>query len=208
MRALNDTLYAVTATWRATQKANRRAALMRAAARLFAERGYNAVSTVELGEAVGMSGPALYNYFPSKEALLSELLVDVSTRLLAGCLEIVGDEQPPGQTLEELIAFHVDFATTEPDIILLQGRELRSLPDEANRKVRRLQREYVREWQKVLVATRLEMSEEEAQTRLLATMGLLNSTPHSARAGGEQAARLLTAMARAALTAAAAGSPH
>lgn len=208
MRALNDTLYAVTATWRATQKANRRAALMRAAARLFAERGYNAVSTVELGEAVGMSGPALYNYFPSKEALLSELLVDVSTRLLAGCLEIVGDEQPPGQTLEELIAFHVDFATTEPDIILLQGRELRSLPDEANRKVRRLQREYVREWQKVLVATRPEMSEEEAQTRLLATMGLLNSTPHSARAGGEQAARLLTAMARAALTAAAAGSPH
>ena len=180
---------------------------MRAAARLFAERGYNAVSTVELGEAVGMSGPALYNYFPSKEALLSELLVDVSTRLLAGCLEIVGDEQPPGQTLEQLISFHVDFATTEPDIILLQGRELRSLPDEANRKVRRLQREYVREWQKVLVATWPEMSEVEAQTRLLATMGLLNSTPHSARAGGEQAVDLLTAMARAALTAATEGSP-
>ena len=51
----------MTATWRATQKANRRAALMRASARLFAERGYKAVSTVELGEAVGMSGPALYN---------------------------------------------------------------------------------------------------------------------------------------------------
>lgn len=174
---------------------------MRAAAHLFAERGYKAVSTVELGEAVGMSGPALYNYFPSKEALLCELLVDVSTRLLAGCLEIVGDERPPAETLDELIAFHVEFATTEPDIILLQDRELSSLPAEANRRVRRLQREYLREWQRVLVAVHPEIGDGEAQTRLLATIGLLNSTPHSARASGPNAAEILGAMARAALTA-------
>lgn len=189
------------ATWRATQKANRRAALMRASAHLFAERGYKAVSTVELGEAVGMSGPALYNYFPSKEALLCELLIDVSTRLLAGCLEIVGDELSPSETLDELIVFHAEFATDEPDIILLQDRELSSLPSEANRKVRRLQREYLREWQQVLLAIHPEIDEREAQTRLLATVGLLNSTPHSAKASGAQAAAILAAMARAALVA-------
>lgn len=189
------------ATWRATQKANRRAALMRASAHLFAERGFNAVSTVELGEAVGMSGPALYNYFPSKEALLCELLIDVSTRLLAGCLEIAGDEGSPEETLDELINFHVEFATTEPDIILLQDRELSSLPGDANRKVRRLQREYVREWEKVMLAIHPEFEGPEVQTRLLATVGLLNSTPHSARATGPRAAAILAAMARAALTA-------
>lgn len=191
----------MTATWRATQKANRRAALMRASARLFAERGYKAVSTVELGEAVGMSGPALYNYFPSKEALLCELLIDVSTRLLAGCLEIVGDELSPDETLEQLIAFHAEFATDEPDIILLQDRELSSLPSDANRKVRRLQREYLREWQRVLLAVHPEIDEHEAQTRLLATIGLLNSTPHSAKASGARAASILAAMAKAALVA-------
>lgn len=174
---------------------------MRAAAHLFAERGYNAVSTVELGEAVGMSGPALYNYFPSKEALLCELLIDVSTRLLAGCLEIAGDEQPPEATLDALINFHVEFATTEPDIILLQDRELSSLPSDANRKVRRLQREYLREWEKVLLEIHPEFGEVEAQTRLLATVGLLNSTPHSAKATGSRAAGILAAMARAALSA-------
>ena len=57
-------------TWRATQKANRRAELMASAARLFAERGFAAVSTADLGDAVGMSGPALYRHFASKEALL------------------------------------------------------------------------------------------------------------------------------------------
>lgn len=181
----------MTATWRATQKANRRAALMRASAQLFAERGYSAVSTVELGEAVGMSGPALYNYFPSKEALLCELLIDVSTRLLAGCLEIAGDEASAEHKLDELIAFHVEFATTEPDIILLQDRELSSLPAEANRRVRRLQREYLREWEKVLAELHPEFTPEECQTRLLATIGLLNSTPHSARATGAAAAETI-----------------
>lgn len=174
---------------------------MRVAAQLFAERGYNAVSTVELGEAVGMSGPALYNYFPSKEALLSELLIDVSTRLLAGGLEITGDEQSASETLDSLIEFHAEFALAEPDIILLQSRELRSLPPEANRKVRRLQREYLREWQKVLVQLHPEFDENEAQTRLLAMIGLLNSTPHSVQARGARTSEILGAMARAALTA-------
>lgn len=174
---------------------------MRASAHLFAERGYKNVSTVELGEAVGMSGPALYNYFPSKEALLCELLIDVSTRLLAGCLEIIGDERSAEETLDELIVFHAEFATAEPDIILLQDRELSSLPDDANRKVRRLQREYLREWQQVLRSVHPEIDDREAQTRLLATVGLLNSTPHSAKASGSRAAAILAGMARAALVA-------
>ncbi|WP_313823201.1 helix-turn-helix domain-containing protein, partial [Citricoccus sp.] len=81
----------MTATWRATQKANRRTALMESAARLFAERGFAAVSTTELGEAVGMSGPALYKHFASKDALLAEILVDASERLLAGCRAILAE---------------------------------------------------------------------------------------------------------------------
>ena len=70
----------------------------------------------DLGEAVGMSGPALYNYVRSKDELLQELLVDASSRLLDGAREIVAD---PGETtadtvLERLVAFHIDFATSDP----------------------------------------------------------------------------------------------
>ena len=76
-----------------------------------------------------------------------------------------------------------------------------SLPDDANRKVRRLQREYLREWQQVLRSVHPEIDDREAQTRLLATVGLLNSTPHSAKASGSRAAAILAGMARAALVA-------
>jgi len=56
----------------------------------------------------------------------------------------------------------------------------------------------------VLLAIHPEFDEHEAQTRLLATVGLLNSTPHSAKASGARAAAILAAMASAALTAPAA----
>jgi len=182
-------------TWRATQKAHRRASLMRSAAALFAERGFAAVSTVELGEAVGMSGPALYNYFPSKEALLAEVLIDASRRLLEGCRALIAEPGTPDHVLTQLVRFHLDFATADPDTIRIQDRELAQLPAEANHTVRSLQRQYVQEWDRVLAELRPELDAAERETRLLATFGLLNSTPHSAVATGDRAAGILGAMA-------------
>jgi AcrR family transcriptional regulator len=172
----------MTATWRATQKANRRAALMHSAAHLFAARGFAAVSTTDLGEAVGMSGPALYKHFPSKDALLAEILVDASKRLLEGCDAILAEapSAAPADTLLRLIRFHLEFATSDPDVIRLQDRELPSLAPEANHRVRRLQRTYVQRWDTVLARLRPDLADAERQVRLLGTFGLLNSTPHSA----------------------------
>lgn len=190
----------MTATWRETQKANRRALLLEQAAALFAQRGFAAVTTAELGEAVGMSGPALYKHFASKDAILTELLVDASERLLTGCGEILaGGATDPAALLDELIAFHIGFATAAPDVIRIQDRELAGLPAEANQRVRALQRAYVEEWDAVLAAARPSLGAAERQTRLLGTFGLLNSTPHSAAASGADSARILGRMAHDAL---------
>ena len=190
----------VTATWRETQKANRRARLLESAAALFAERGFAAVTTVELGEAVGMSGPALYKHFASKDAILAELLVDASERLLEGCRSILAtSSRPPVDRLAELIEFHIGFAVAAPDIIRIQDRELAGLPPQINQRVRTLQRTYVSEWDAVLAAARPELPAAERLTRLLATFGMLNSTPHSAASAGDAAAGILAAMAHRAL---------
>jgi len=191
----------VTATWRETQKANRRALLLERAAALFAQRGFAAVTTVELGEAVGVSGPALYKHFASKDAILAELLVDASERLLAGGRRILDDDttSDPAGVLRELIAFHVGFAVAAPDVIRIQDRELAGLPADVGRRVRGLQRTYVSEWDAVLAAARPDLSPAERQTRLLGAFGILNSTPHSAAASGVEAAGILAGMAERAL---------
>lgn len=193
-------------TRRAALKESRRGDLLRGAAALFARRGFAGVSTTELGDAVGMSGPALYKYFASKDALLAELLIDASERLLAGGRSIRSETADPDAALTRLIAFHLDFATTEPDVIRVQDRELATLDEPSRHAVRSLQRQYVQVWDDVLAPLLPGASVEERLTRLLAVFGLLNSTPHSARSTphsdrSEATSDVLAAMAAAALTA-------
>lgn len=153
-----------------------------AACRLFAERGFHGVSIDDLGEAVGVSGPALYRHFAGKEAILSEILVGVSERLLAGLDAARAAGGTPRETLLRLIAFHVDFATSEPDVIRLQGRELANLPEAANHAVRSLQRRYVEGWVDVLRELHPGVSRAELRVRMQAVFGLLNSTAHASGA--------------------------
>src|SRR3954452_25268821 len=95
-------------TQRSRAKSDRRGQLIAAAERLVAERGYLAVRLEDIGAAVGVSGPAIYRHFPNKEALLVELLVGISTRLLAGATDVVARSDDPADALAPLIDFHLD----------------------------------------------------------------------------------------------------
>ncbi|WP_223690930.1 SACE_7040 family transcriptional regulator [Leifsonia poae] len=171
-------------TQRSQAKADRRAALLEAAAALFAERGFNGVSIEDLGAAAGVSGPAVYRHFPSKQAMLAALLVGVSEHLLEGGTEVASAADGPAGALRALIAFHVDFALTEPDTIRVQDRDLDSLSEAERREVRRLQRRYIELWMEVLATLHPSLSTGERRMRVQAAFGLINSTPHSARVGG------------------------
>ena len=187
-------------TWRATESALRRRRYLDAAAHLFAQRGYHGVSVEDLGAAAGVSGPALYRHFSGKGAVLADLLLGASERLLAGADAVVAQQDEPRRLLEDLVAFHVDFALAERDVIRVQERDLASLEAGANHRVRSLQRRYVQTWARVVADLRPDLGPAEVRLRLHATFGLLNSTPHSAGAGASRAARTtLASMATAAL---------
>src|SRR6201998_2876656 len=173
---------------RTRRKSDRRLQLLSAAERLFAERGFLAVRLEDIGAAAGVSGPAIYRHFPNKESLLVELLVGISTRLLAGAREVRSRETDADAALNGLIDFHLDFALGEPDLIRSQERDLAHLPAAAERQVRRAQRHYVEVW--VGVMRELEPGLAEADARLMAhaVFGLLNSTPHSLKPADARAA--------------------
>lgn len=167
-----------TSTRRDRLKEERREQLLRAAAKLFAERGFRAVSVEDLGAAVGISGPAVYRHFPSKEAVLANLLVGVSQHLLDEGSARANTAGSPREALISLIAFHTDFAMTDPDLIRIQDHDLTSLPASESTTVRHLQRSYVEVWVDVLTRIDPATARGEAQTRVHAVFGLLNSTPH------------------------------
>lgn len=182
---------------------SRREQILRAAAQLFAERGSRAVGVDDVGAAVGVTGPAIYRHFASKDAMLAEMLLRISERLLEGGTERVSAAgADPRAQLRALIAFQVDFALDNPALITVQDRDLGSLTEEDATEVRRLQRRYVEVW--VAVLARLHPAAEAAacRARAHAVFGLINSTPHSAgRLPRAAMAELLAGMAEAAATA-------
>ena len=192
-----------TLTSRDRQKSDRRSQLLAAAEQLIAERGFLAVRIEDIGAAAGVSGPAIYRHFPGKEALLVELLVGISTRLLAGAQTVLADSADPTAALDGLIEFHLDFALAEPDLIRIQDRDLANLPAAAQRQVRRAQRRYVEIWVGALRELDPRLGEDQARVMAHAAFGLLNSTPHSMKpASPEDSRDVLRAMTIAALSSA------
>ena len=182
---------------------SRREQILRAAAQLFAERGSRAVGVDDVGAAVGVTGPAIYRHFASKDAMLAEMLLRISERLLeGGTARVAAAGDDPMAQLRTLIAFQVDFALDNPALITVHDRDLGSLADEDAAQVRRLQRRYVEVWVDVLTRLRPEEGTTASRARAHAVFGLVNSTPHSAgRLPRRRTAALLAAMAEAAATA-------
>ena len=125
----------------------------------------------------------IYRHFPNKESMLVELLVGISARLLAGAREVTARSADAAGALDGLIDFHLDFAFGEPDLIRIQDRDLAHLPVAAERQVRKAQRQYVEVWVAVLRKLDPTLAEADARLSAHAVFGLLNSTPHSMKAG-------------------------
>lgn len=189
-------------------KAERSDAILHAAARLFAARGYSGVSLEDIGAAVGVSGPAVYRHFAGKQALLGAVLVKVSQNLICGGQRVAQRALTPDERMSALISFHVDFALGNADVIQVQDRDVAYLSDDDRAEVRRLQRAYIELWMAALSslhpAAENGAEQDELRLRVQACFGLINSTPHSTRTVARQrsaTAIILIAMADAALRA-------
>ena len=177
----------------------RRQQILDIAADLFASRGFHGVSVAELGAACGVSGPALYKHFPSKDAMLAEMLVTISETLLSEGRSRVATAGGAREALEALVEWHIEFALEHRALIVVQDRDWSSLPDEARERVRALQRAYVDEWAGQIRRHDPTLSPEASRTRAHVLFGLLNSTPHSGRLPDPQMHDVLRDMAHGAL---------
>jgi AcrR family transcriptional regulator len=87
-----------------------------AALRQLAESGPAAVSVSAIGKQLGVSGPALYRYFASRDELLTELVID-AYRDLADALSAAALNAPepgPRARLETLARAYRSWALAQP----------------------------------------------------------------------------------------------
>jgi AcrR family transcriptional regulator len=178
----------------------RRPELIKAAARLFASRSYYAVTVDDIGEALGLSGPALYRHFASKEALLVAVFDQVIEQQRERLHDVLAGVAGPAAALEAMVRSHVQFAVEQRENMAVWRQEFHHLPEADSWRLRRAQRLYVEEWVHVVHELRPELNDASVRALVHGVLGLLQS-PSDFQSGldDEGVINLLMSMAVAAV---------
>ena len=155
--------------------AMRRAAILDAAAHLFEREGFRATSLDDIGAAVGVSGPAIYQYFASKQEILGILIEQSVTSWQATVEETVGSNPEPHAALDALVDAAVALQLDTPTLRAVYYQEFRSLDEDTRRRLARIARVTTTEWVHLLCEVHPDLTEEEARAAVVLVDGQLRS---------------------------------
>jgi AcrR family transcriptional regulator len=91
----------------ARKRAERIRLVEQAAARIFAERGYDRANFDDIARSLGLRGPSLYHYFGSKEELFLACLEHSAAEVLPRVEAVARRPEPPGVRLQRMFAEQV-----------------------------------------------------------------------------------------------------
>ncbi|HZQ85129.1 MAG TPA: helix-turn-helix domain-containing protein [Acidimicrobiales bacterium] len=173
----------------------RREQILEAAVELFQRDGYHATGIDEIGATAGITGPAVYRHFASKEDILETLLVDLSAATLATAQELARQASTPAEALRTLVEFSVDTMLDNPALAYVAQYERRTLPRKSRIAIDKAERLYFEEWVQPLMQLRPELSEPEARVVVYATAALaVAATTYKSNLGHDAAKDLIITM--------------
>jgi TetR/AcrR family transcriptional regulator, cholesterol catabolism regulator len=110
---------------------DRRTEILRRSADLFAQRGVASTTVRQIADEVGVLSGSLYHHFPSKDAIVNEIVTGYLDLLLSRYREVMAVDRTPRERLEQLIAASLRVADSEPSATLIYQNEMgyiRELP--------------------------------------------------------------------------------
>ena len=124
-----------------------RRAILEAAAGLFRQKGYAAVSLRDIADAVGMKTGSLYYHFDSKESLVEEILTlgtQGAFEASKAAVEALGAAADPVDKLEAVVSAHTRFLHDEEDFASANLKILQQVPPQIRERHVRQDRDYGR----------------------------------------------------------------
>jgi len=99
-----------------------RPAILAAARRLFAQRGFAGTSMREIALTAGVSKAAIYHHFQDKRHLYRELL-DAGITTLTAAMRRIPQDGPARAQLARILLLHLEFAREHSDLLRMLVRE-------------------------------------------------------------------------------------
>lgn len=123
---------------------SRRRQILTTATRLFSERGYVHTSLMDIADQLGITGPAIYYYYASKDHILLEIRQGIIDRAIERIEEVLADEPPPQEAMETILRLHLETLLDNVEATIVVDRERGHLPEEIERAQRAKERQYER----------------------------------------------------------------
>jgi AcrR family transcriptional regulator len=173
----------------------RRGVILKVAATLFAEHGFDSVSINQIGEEAGVTGPAIYRYFASKEALLVALYEHVLRRASDEMSQVLLSGSHGQEAVERLIELQLAHAQEEPEKFRIFGSEDRHLPVKEAAEISAELRRWLRAWADFVREARPDLDRDQCESTVDAVCALIDSIAR--RRLGETVPRSVSAHIRA-----------
>ena len=173
----------------------KRADILRAAARVFAAKGYHQASMRDIARTTPASLAGLYYHFPNKEEILFAITASTFDTVMAGAQAIRDRGGDPESQLRDFVDNHLSYFAAHLTEMKILSHESDSLTGERREQIQERKRRYVALAESLLAnldrngngnGTRAS-KERERETRLstLALFGMMNWIYTWYRPGGE-----------------------
>lgn len=147
--------------------------ILAAAGEAFARRGFLSVTTEEIGSAVGIAGPAIYRYFPTKQVLLDTLVARYDEWAGLDHRRALRGKNGASEELRNLLNAHMRLTLDAPTLAVLLRTELRHVSDDVRDIVTRNRIDREGEWVAHVRLAAPHLTAAAAHTRALAAMSYI-----------------------------------
>lgn len=153
---------------------SRRENILSAATTLFTENGFSSVGVDDIGAAVGIAGPSIYNHFATKSDILSAALNRANERLWMDFNNAVSSARTGGDALAAVVRSYQSFAFDNPHVVAILLSEVPHLPDPERRRLSDAQRAFIDEWVSLVRLRHPGWTATEARIRVQACQMMVN----------------------------------
>lgn len=101
---------------------DKKTALLKAALKLFTERGFHGASTAQISKEAGVATGTLFNYFPTKEDLINDLYFDVKGKLSRSMGEDLQTQSTFHDKLKKIWYNMIEWGLKNPEDFLFVGQ--------------------------------------------------------------------------------------
>jgi len=160
-----------------SENLNRRADLVRVAARLFREKGFDGTTIRDIAHAVGMRSGSPFYHFANKHELLMAVMEEGLRLGLERTRDALGDDAMPApERFRQLVRVHYGILhDTGSDFIPVMLYDWRSLPTQYKRRIIDLKDRYDAIWQRTLDDLQAQgMLRADAKLARLMILGAIN----------------------------------